>query len=174
MFLEISLSLCFTSGLKDTHYHHPRKQSQMIFVCVLSISTLQYFRKQVNTVVHNLSRLNFVPVGRCVSFPGLPWHSTIDRVQHKLVSSQFWRLEIWGQGVSQVVISVASRKDPSFPLPASDNPGVPLLAAANSNLYIHLYKMFSMCLCALTYSTYKDTNHTGLGAHSTSVWRHLN
>lgn len=153
MFLEISLSLCFTSGLKDTHYHHPRKQSQMIFVCVLSISTLQYFRKQVNTVVHNLSRLNFVPVGRCVSFPGLPWHSTIDRVQHKLVSSQFWRLEIWGQGVGHS----------GFPLRSLSW----LVVGCHASVSSHGF-LVCVCVCVsrrvLIFSSYKDSRYIGLGA----------
>ena len=96
--------------------------------------------------------------------------------QQKCVISEFWRLEVWNQGVGRAM----------FPLkPVGGNSSLPIpsfwwFASKQSLVILGLRLQPSivtqcsllMCLCLFS-SSYKETSHIRLRAHPTAVWPHL-
>lgn len=77
------------------------------------------------------------------------YHTLAISKQHEFISSQFWKLELWNQGIGRVLLPLeAPEKDPSLPLSASVPPGVPGLWLLHSSLchHITISSMFSLPL----------------------------
>ena len=94
----------------------------------------------------------------CISFLGLLYNHKLGGIvlkQQKSILSQFWRPEVWNQGVSRVMFSLKSR-------PGSSSFWWPQaflgLWPHHSNLY-HCFHMafFPACLSGVLFSSYKDT-----------------
>lgn len=94
-----------------------------------------------------------------------------DLKQQKFTGSQFWRLEIWNQGVSRTMLPVK---------PVGENPGLPFLASSvhweslasrcitwvSPSIFTWPYS--PVCLCLFPWhsrclSSYKDPTYIGLG-----------
>lgn len=78
--------------------------------------------------------------------------------QQKLIVSQFWRLEIWGPGISRAQLSPGGT--PSWPLWASGSSAI----LGCSCITLPSYGVRPVCVCGFKFpSFYKDTSHIRFG-----------